>query len=71
MMSFLPNSIFMRGIYNNYRLLELEDGSKHFISENDFLYNHFPEQSIEEKELSIILLKLPYGQHMIRKVELR
>ena len=49
MMSFLPNSIFMRGIYNNYRLLELEDGSKHFISENDFLYNHFPEQSIEEK----------------------
>lgn len=49
MMSFLPNSIFMRGIYNNYRLLELEDGNKHFISENDFLYNHFPEQSIEEK----------------------
>lgn len=49
MMSFLPNSVFMRGIYNNYRLLELEDGSKHFISENDFLYNHFPEQSIEEK----------------------
>lgn len=49
LMSFLPNSIFMRGIYNNYRLLELEDGSKHFISENDFLYNHFPEQSIEEK----------------------
>lgn len=49
MMSFLPNSIFMRGIYNNYRLLELEDGSKHFISENDFLYNYFPEQSIEEK----------------------
>ena len=48
-MSFLPNSIFMRGIYNNYRLLELEDGSKHFISENDFLYNHFPEQFIEEK----------------------
>lgn len=49
MMSFLPNSVFMRGIYNNYRLLELEDGSKRFISENDFLYNHFPEQSIEEK----------------------
>lgn len=49
LMSFLPNSVFMRGIYNNYRLLELEDGNKHFISENDFLYNHFPEQSIEEK----------------------
>lgn len=49
MMSFLPNSVFMRGIYNNYRLIELEDGNKHFISENDFLYNHFPEQSIEEK----------------------
>lgn len=49
MMSFLPNSVFMRGIYNNYRLIELEDGNKHFISENDFLYNHFPEQSMEEK----------------------
>ena len=49
LMSFLPNSVFMRGIYNNYRLLELEDGNKHFISENDFLYNHFPEQFIEEK----------------------
>lgn len=49
MMSFLPNSVFMRGVYNNYRLIELEDGNKHFISENDFLYNHFPEQSIEEK----------------------
>lgn len=49
LMSFLPNSVFMRAIYNNYRLLELEDGNKHFISENDFLYNHFPEQSIEEK----------------------
>lgn len=48
--SILPNSTFAIGMYLNYKLIKLEDGQLHFISENDFLDNHFPNLSIEEKK---------------------
>lgn len=48
--SILPNSVFAIGTYLNYRLLELEDGKLHFISENDFLNHHFPDKSLKEKK---------------------
>lgn len=50
LMSFLPNSAFTVSVYLNYRLIRLEDGQLHFISENDFLDNHFPNKSIEERK---------------------
>ena len=37
LMSFLPNSAFAISVYLNYRLIRLEDGQLHFISENDFM----------------------------------
>lgn len=49
-MSFLPNSVFTIATYLNYKLIQLEDGEMHFISENDFLENHFSSKSIEEKK---------------------
>lgn len=51
LMSFLPNSVFTIGTYLNYKLLPLEDGKLHFISENDFLNNHFLSKSKEEKQI--------------------
>jgi len=51
MASILPNSTFAIGTYLNYRLIELEDGKLHFISENDFLNNHFPKKSLKEKKV--------------------
>ena len=50
LMSFLPNSAFAISVYLNYRLIRLEDGQLHFISENDFLDNHFLNKSIEERK---------------------
>lgn len=50
LMSFLPNSVFAVSVYLNYKLIRLEDGQLHFISENDFLDNHFPNKSIEERK---------------------
>lgn len=50
LMSFLPNSAFTVSVYLNYRLIRLEDGQLHFISENDFLDNHFLNKSIEERK---------------------
>lgn len=50
LMSFLPNSAFAVSVYLNYRLIRLEDGQLHFISENDFLDNHFLNKSIEERK---------------------
>lgn len=50
LMSFLPNSAFTVSIYLNYKLIRLEDGQLHFISENDFLDNHFLNKSIEERK---------------------
>lgn len=50
LMSFLPNSVFAVSVYLNYRLIRLEDGQLHFISENDFLDNHFLNKSIEERK---------------------
>lgn len=50
LMSFLPNSAFTVSVYLNYKLVRLEDGQLHFISENDFLDNHFPNKSIEERK---------------------
>lgn len=50
LMSFLPNSVFTISTYLNYKLLQLEDGKFHFISENDFLDNHFLSKSREEKQ---------------------
>ena len=51
MASLLPNTIFSVSTYLNYKLMKLEDGNLHFISENDFLNNHFPNLSIEEKKV--------------------
>lgn len=48
--SVLPNSVFTIGMYLNYRLIQLEDGQLHFISENDFLNNHFPNLTLEAKK---------------------
>lgn len=50
LMSFLPNSVFAVSVYLNYKLIRLEDGQLHFISENDFLDNHFLNKSIEERK---------------------
>ena len=50
LMSFLPNSAFTVSVYLNYKLIRLEDGQLHFISENDFLDNHFLNKSIEERK---------------------
>lgn len=50
LMSFLPNSAFTVSVYLNYKLVRLEDGQLHFISENDFLDNHFLNKSIEERK---------------------
>lgn len=50
LMSFLPNSAFAISVYLNYKLIRLEDGQLHFISENDFLDNHFLNKSIEERK---------------------
>lgn len=50
MASLLPNTIFSISTYLNYKLMKLEDGNLHFVSENDFLNNHFPNLSIEEKK---------------------
>lgn len=48
--SLIPNSLLTVSVYNNYKLLKLEDGNLHFISENDFLNNHFQNMSMEEKQ---------------------
>lgn len=50
MASLIPNAIFSTSVYLNYKLIKLEDGKLHFISENDFLNNHFKELSKEEKQ---------------------
>lgn len=50
MASLIPNTIFSTSVYLNYKLIKLEDGKLHFISENDFLNNHFKELSKEEKQ---------------------
>lgn len=41
--SYVPNSVYINAVYNNYRLVTNKDGSKQFMSEADYLkYGYHP-----------------------------
>lgn len=45
--SFLPNAVYQGAVYDNYRLVTNEDGTKSFMSEEDYVkYGHHPLSSM-------------------------